>query len=400
MYPALFTTPGVRQFAEEIDAERQRQIAKFGDQHHPDGTGLTLDQLAWAEEARERCQQAAADGSLSWAHILEEEVAEALAEADPARLREEILQVAAVCAAWVHDLDTREACPKCKTSYEVLGHHKTRTGRGWCRKCASEYERLRREANKDVINARRREVMRGGGYRAGRLRRYGLTPEAFEQMAEAQGNACAICRDPGELHVDHSHDKGHVRGLLCNNCNNGLGRFRDNPDFLLRAADYAKATADAAWVADIDSRTAAEEQPAAGQVSAPLPPELVSAILRDPDSPYYPSQITVVCDHCGAEDTSDYMVREDMTPTERLGVARMHLVDTKGWEHDARVGDDFCPVHASTSAAECAACRTPFDPADSRHDGRARYGLTDHCRCCVDRCHESTDVGHRCPVCA
>lgn len=54
---------------------------------------------------------------------------------------------------------------------------------------------------------------------------------------------------------------------------------------------------------------------------------------------------------------------------------------------------------AEQEAAACAACRTPFDPSDTRHDGRARHGLTDHCRRCVDLCHESTDAFHICAVC-
>lgn len=106
-YPALFTTPGVRQFAEDIDAERQRQIAKFGDQHHRDGTSIGNE--SWAEHARANCQQAADEGATSWAGILYEEFTEAMAEEDPAKLRAELVQVAAVCAAWVADLDSREA---------------------------------------------------------------------------------------------------------------------------------------------------------------------------------------------------------------------------------------------------------------------------------------------------
>lgn len=105
-YPTLFTTPGVRAFAEDIDAERQRQLAKFGEQHHPDGTGLNY-QRHLADEERTACQAAFENGRGTWRHILREEVAEAFAEKDPAALRAELLQVAAVCAAWVHDLDTR-----------------------------------------------------------------------------------------------------------------------------------------------------------------------------------------------------------------------------------------------------------------------------------------------------
>jgi len=106
MYPTLFTTPGVKKFAEAIDHERQAQLAKFGDQKHPDGTGQYPETID-ADVARMACQQADEGGYLDWLHILREEVAEAFAESDPARLRAELIQVAAVCAAWIHDLDTR-----------------------------------------------------------------------------------------------------------------------------------------------------------------------------------------------------------------------------------------------------------------------------------------------------
>jgi len=106
LYPTLFSSPGVKAFAETIDAERQAQLAKWGDQRHPDGTGGPMAQQC-ADITRAGCQQAAEDGSLTWKHILAEEVWEALAETDPGRLRAELVQVAAVCAAWIHDLDRR-----------------------------------------------------------------------------------------------------------------------------------------------------------------------------------------------------------------------------------------------------------------------------------------------------
>ncbi|MEU6552064.1 hypothetical protein ABZ915_17535 [Streptomyces sp. NPDC046915] len=107
-YPTIFTTPGVRQFAEEIDAERQAQLAKWGEQHHPDNTGSTF-YAKRAVAARRNCQLAAADGMTAWDLILLEEVYEALAESDPAALRTELIQCAAVIQAWLHDLDTRPA---------------------------------------------------------------------------------------------------------------------------------------------------------------------------------------------------------------------------------------------------------------------------------------------------
>ncbi|MGA5424554.1 hypothetical protein [Streptomyces lavendulocolor] len=107
MYPTLFSTAGLRNFAEAVDAERQAQLRKFGDQRHPDGTGRQ-GYAETADAARFTCQMDAEepDGP-RWSLILLEKVYEALAESDPARLRAELVQVAAVCAAWISDLDRR-----------------------------------------------------------------------------------------------------------------------------------------------------------------------------------------------------------------------------------------------------------------------------------------------------
>lgn len=76
-----------------------------------------------------------------------------------------------------------------------------------------------------------------------RLRRYGLTPAAHRSMLAAQNYACAICKEvPLEgddaLHVDHDHVTNEVRGLLCLQCNVGLGAFRDRRELLSVAIDY------------------------------------------------------------------------------------------------------------------------------------------------------------------
>ncbi len=59
---------------------------------------------------------------------------------------------------------------------------------------------------------------------------YGLTPEDFDRMMLEQGGTCAICEQPFankpyEPHIDHCHETGEVRGLLCSPCNVALGRF-------------------------------------------------------------------------------------------------------------------------------------------------------------------------------
>ena len=90
----------------EIRAERAHQDEKWGEQNHFDGTGPGYQKHA--DAARQRCQAAAALGLVSYRDILEEEVFEAFAESDPAKLRAELIQVAAVTVAWVEKLD-REA---------------------------------------------------------------------------------------------------------------------------------------------------------------------------------------------------------------------------------------------------------------------------------------------------
>jgi hypothetical protein len=72
--------------------------------------------------------------------------------------------------------------------------------------------------------------------------RYGLTKEKFNQLLAKQNGVCAICEQPEKhkkrLSVDHCHETKRVRGLLCSNCNVGLGFFRDNPKVLRASADY------------------------------------------------------------------------------------------------------------------------------------------------------------------
>lgn len=105
------------------------------------------------------------------------------------------------------------------------------------------------QANADRLNAYRRErrlepavkrQQRDGYYR----RTYGISADEFDAMLDAQGGRCAICGVQPErlasMHVDHDHEHGHLRGLLCLSCNQGLGQFRDDPSLLLRAVVYLR----------------------------------------------------------------------------------------------------------------------------------------------------------------
>lgn len=99
----------------EVEQERTRQHARFGEQNHPDfpaHTGPASRHEYYGEKAddwkffNDRRVRAA---NLSWDGILLEEVYEALAESDPVALRTELIQVAAVAVAWIEAIDRRES---------------------------------------------------------------------------------------------------------------------------------------------------------------------------------------------------------------------------------------------------------------------------------------------------
>lgn len=89
-----------------------------------------------------------------------------------------------------------------------------------------------REQNREVIRLRKR------------CNTHDITRDDYFEMWNLQAGRCAICLerlvDDGtrQTHVDHDHATGRVRGLLCDDCNVGLGRFYDEPESLRRAADY------------------------------------------------------------------------------------------------------------------------------------------------------------------
>lgn len=103
-----------------------------------------------------------------------------------------------------------------------------------CRSCNDLKSKKWRDSNPE----KRKEI-----FKKGELKRlYGITLETFKIMSESQNHKCAICEgvnpDGSMLCVDHDHNTGAVRQLLCRNCNVALGNFRDNPHFCTRAAEY------------------------------------------------------------------------------------------------------------------------------------------------------------------
>lgn len=140
-------------------------------------------------------------------------------------------------------------CGESKSLTDFGSRPANRDGRdGTCLACAAARRRADRAAHPERHreNDRRyyaRNKRKVQDYNLKKL--YGLTIEQYEAMLVEQGGVCALCRKPpsgrangGRLHVDHDHETGRVRRLLCYHCNNALGHFRDDPDLMRRAADY------------------------------------------------------------------------------------------------------------------------------------------------------------------
>lgn len=113
-----------------------------------------------------------------------------------------------------------------------------RTKRHYQRNLEGQREKNRILAAKRLSDPEQRAKInmakRGGGAR--------MTQEQFETLFVSQGYACAICKSTDPRHkngwnIDHCHKTNQVRFILCPHCNRGLGAFRDNPQWLRKAAD-------------------------------------------------------------------------------------------------------------------------------------------------------------------
>lgn len=135
-------------------------------------------------------------------------------------------------------------CGEVKPTTEFSRHHSN--GKKWgfysqCKECKNKKEKKYRQENPDKRKITYRKV--------DLKRKYGMTIEDKKIMLKKQDYKCAVCgeelflfgdfKDRNKVaHVDHNHETGKVRGLLCNDCNRGIGLLKDNPEYLLKAASY------------------------------------------------------------------------------------------------------------------------------------------------------------------
>lgn len=162
-------------------------------------------------------------------------------------------------------LKMEKACTKCgetKPLGEFCKDKKTKDGhRHVCRECGCAQSREWHAANRDQANANSRawhaankEWVAARGKRwyeanseqvmDSRLQRtYGISRSEYDEMLEVQDSCCAICgktvvEEGRRLAVDHNHETGENRGLLCGRCNPGLGYFMHDPELLCSAIAY------------------------------------------------------------------------------------------------------------------------------------------------------------------
>lgn len=127
-------------------------------------------------------------------------------------------------------------CSRCQKLQERSEFHRDRSSRdglvGTCKSCARD-----RSAERAEYMAEWHTRHRG--------RKYGLTPDEYEDLERRSGGLCTICRKPptgkrDRLMVDHDHETNQVRDMLCHPCNVGIGLLGDDPVVIERAARYIR----------------------------------------------------------------------------------------------------------------------------------------------------------------
>ena len=173
--------------------------------------------------------------------------------------------------SFIKDGSKNFCSPKCRNEYSCMVYKTNKKGFKKCRKCKKEKsfsEFYPHKTSKDNLTARcktclckdqrRRypKIKLGKDYKKnksinGRIyhikRKYNLTENDYNDLLKKQNNVCAICKTPetrkvngrlSPLSIDHCHQTGQVRGLLCDKCNGGLGKFGDNCEMLNSAILY------------------------------------------------------------------------------------------------------------------------------------------------------------------
>lgn len=143
-------------------------------------------------------------------------------------------------------IENKKRCSKCDEILDLSNFRKMpkiKCGyRSSCKKCDNKQRRLylSKMTNDERRNKRKKEAIKNS---------HGIDIQEYNNMQIKQNNKCLICgkEESMKLHsnikflcVNHCHDSGKIRGLLCNSCNVGLGCFKDNIELIEKALDYLK----------------------------------------------------------------------------------------------------------------------------------------------------------------
>ena len=148
-----------------------------------------------------------------------------------------------------------KTCSKCNTDLPV---DKFPLKGRQCKSCRNEYSREYFKNNPEAVKRRYESVRKWNEnnpeayalrQRRGHLKIFwNITVEQYDEMLKKQNSVCAICKKPElstrgraksqSLAVDHCHETGKIRELLCMDCNQTLGRFNDDPSWFIAASEY------------------------------------------------------------------------------------------------------------------------------------------------------------------
>lgn len=175
--------------------------------------------------------------------------------ADVARRKSEKRRIARE-ARLAEPAPTEFTCVKCAETKPIAAFYTNPAGRirRDCRDCHRASISQWRSQNREHRSAADKIYVAKNidAVRKRRMARYGITPEQYDSMYDAQNGCCLVC---GTRHgragngsvggadvlcVDHHHGSGAVRGLLCSPCNRGIGLLGDDPRRLMAAVDYLK----------------------------------------------------------------------------------------------------------------------------------------------------------------
>jgi len=139
-------------------------------------------------------------------------------------------------------------CGHCKETKLITEFHNDKKGSfgksSRCKPCANKWSRFHHHRKMREV-PEYKEAQRNNHFKT----RYGISADEYDsRCSQADKDGCAICgikqpngtRWKDKWHLDHCHSTGKVRGMLCGNCNRGLGQFQDSEEIMTKAIDYLK----------------------------------------------------------------------------------------------------------------------------------------------------------------